>query len=78
MIKARFFKGQVILEMTAALIVLFVLVVGAFRLFRWVNNRMVLRQEEYDKTRIEAGSGTKEVLVDESALPELDILGDDK
>jgi len=78
MMKARFFRGQVTIELTVALIILFTLVMGTFRFFLWVNKRMVLRQEAYDSSRIDAGSGTKEVLVDESALPELDILGDSK
>lgn len=49
-------KGQTTLEMTAALVVLMMLLVASARVFVWVNERMVYRQSEYERTRITAGS----------------------
>jgi len=120
-------KGQVTLEMTTSLIVLLILIAGIIRVFVWVNDCMLERQEAYEGTRIVAGGGAsydqelidmkqklsdmekefyygyydeekakeylelKEaisrregaegknlILVDESTLPKLDILGDNK
>jgi hypothetical protein len=49
-------NGQSTLEMTAALIVLMILLVGAARIFVWLNERMAYRQYQYENTRVEAGS----------------------
>ena len=49
-------RGQSSLEMTAALIMVLLLLVAAVRIFAWLNRRIIYRQEDYEATRIEAGS----------------------
>ncbi|MDD5019649.1 MAG: hypothetical protein PHH75_04615 [Candidatus Omnitrophica bacterium] len=79
-------KGQSTLELTAALIVLMILLVGAARIFVWLNERMAWRQSEYENTRVTAGSTaftsyvdlanaehTEGVEIDESTNPPLNI-----
>jgi hypothetical protein len=78
--------GQSTLELTAALIVLMILLVGAAKIFVWLNERMAYRQSEYERTRVQAGSvaftssidltnaeQTKGVEIDESSNPPLNI-----
>ncbi|MBU3934116.1 hypothetical protein KKD20_06880 [Patescibacteria group bacterium] len=69
-------KAQSTLEITVALIAVFILFLGSVKIFVWVNERMVLRQEAYEKTRVSAGSSNFEVQVDESDFPKLDIFGE--
>lgn len=69
-------KGQSSLELTVALIAAFILLLGTVKLFVWVNERMVLRQEDYEATRVAAASDNPGVEVDESAYPLLDIFGE--
>lgn len=45
-------KSQSTLELTVALIAVFILLLGAIRLFIWLNERMVLRQEAFEATRV--------------------------
>jgi hypothetical protein len=78
-------RGQSSLEMSAALILVLILLVGAVKLFLWLNASLVYRQSDYEKSRVAAGStpltgvsltsqsDTKGVEVDESAYPKLDI-----
>jgi len=68
-------KSQVSLELTASLIVLFILIGGIVKIFLWVNKRMVLRQELYEQGRVDAGSAGAEP-VDESLFPKLNIFGE--
>jgi len=78
--------GQSTLEMTAALVVLMILLVGAARIFVWLNERMAWRQTEYENTRVTAGSTaftsyvdlnnaehTRGVEINESSNPPLNI-----
>jgi len=44
------------MEMTAALVVLMMLLVGAARVFVWLNERIAYRQYHYEDTRVQAGS----------------------
>lgn len=50
--------GQSSLELTAALVVVMILLVASVKIFVWLNERIVLRQIEYEKTRVEAGNAT--------------------
>jgi len=59
-----------------ALIAAFILLLGTVKLFVWLNERMVLRQEAYESTRVKAGSSSSTILVKEADLPELSIFGD--
>jgi hypothetical protein len=49
-------KAQSSLEMVIALICVLILLLGSVKIFSWANNSMVLRQQEYDSTRVSAGS----------------------
>lgn len=70
-------KAQVSLEMGLALVGVFLLLVAVINVFTWVNKRLITRQQDYEKTRVRAGSSNTEVKVDESAYPKLDILKTD-
>lgn len=64
-------RGQVTLEMTLALACVFLLLMGTFKVFFWVNQRLVLRQEDYESRgnnsaeygRVKAGSASEEVSI---------------
>ena len=66
--------GQVTLEITLGLIGILLLLLASVQVFVWVNERLVLRQEDYEGSvegrkqfgRVEAGKADKEVQVDES------------
>ena len=49
-------NAQSSMEVSAALIAVFILVIGSARIFSWVNKRMVMRQQKYESTRVAAGS----------------------
>ncbi len=49
-------RGQSSLEMTAALIMVLLMLVAAVRIFAWLNRRIIYRQEDYEASRIAAGS----------------------
>lgn len=70
-------RGQVSLEITIAFIALFILLLGSVKIFVWLNEQMVLRQEDYESTRVAGGSSNSEVQVDESDYPKLDIFEGD-
>lgn len=78
-------NGQASLELTAALIVVAILIVGALKIFVWFNARLAMRQAEYERTRVTAGSvahervdirnydATKGVQVDDSGYEALNL-----
>ena len=78
-------KAQASLEMSAAFIVVLILLIAAVRLFAWLNASMVYRQSDYERTRVEAGNAslvgvnltdqtsTEGVQTNESAYPQLNI-----
>jgi len=49
-------RGQSSLEMTAAMIMVLLMLVAAVRIFAWLNRRIIWRQADYEATRIQAGS----------------------
>jgi hypothetical protein len=49
-------KGQSTLELTAALVVIAILLIGTAKIFLWINDSMVRRQVNYEATRVAAGS----------------------
>ncbi len=51
--------GQASLELTAALIIVAMLIVGAVKIFVWFNARLAMRQAAYEKTRVAAGNATQ-------------------
>ncbi len=77
--------GQSTLEMSAALVLLLLLLVGSVRIFVWLNERMVARQIDYEHTTVRAGNtalgavdindqaATNGLQVDESAYPALNV-----
>jgi len=48
-------RAQATIELTAAWIVLLILLIGATGLFLWFNARIVNRQKQYERTRLYAG-----------------------
>lgn len=48
-------KGQSMIEMTIALVALFIFLFGVARVFVWVNRSMVKRQQAYQATRVVGG-----------------------
>lgn len=54
--KRRAYSGQATLEVTVALILIMLLIVGSIKIFLWLNERMVFKQEAYEGTRVSAGS----------------------
>lgn len=74
-------QAQGSLEMAIALICVFILLFASLNLFIWVNERLILRHQAYEDTRVAAGSVAQtnlpiEIQVDESGFPQLDILGE--
>lgn len=76
--KRLFKRGQSTLELTVAMIAVFILLLASVKTFVWVNQRMVLRQEDFEATRVTAASNNPGVQVDESGYPLLDIFGESK
>ncbi|MFH0762490.1 MAG: hypothetical protein V1925_01200 [Candidatus Omnitrophota bacterium] len=70
------FKGQVTLEALLIFFCLFILLLGCFKIFFWANQRFVLRQRDYEATRVDAGSSDSGKEVDESKYPKLNIFGE--
>lgn len=75
------FKSQVTLEFAFTIIIIVLLFMGAVKLFLYVNNRMVIREQFYENSadygrNIAGGQGAinKEIQVDERKLPDLDFL----
>jgi hypothetical protein len=74
-----FSGGQATIEVTLAFICIFILLFAAIKIFIWITETMVQRQEDFEASRVDAGSiGQNEpgVYVDESNYPKLDILGE--
>ncbi|MFH1691003.1 MAG: hypothetical protein ABIC68_00315 [Candidatus Omnitrophota bacterium] len=77
--------GQASLELSAALILVAMLIVGAIKIFVWLNGRLVMRQVAYEQSRVAAGSAahervniydqsaTKGVQVDDSGYEALNL-----
>ena len=49
-------RGQASLEMTVALMGTLLLLFGSVKVFVWMTQRLVARQQSYEATRVEAGS----------------------
>lgn len=47
--------GQSTMELTAAMVLLMMLLVASVRIFVWLNERIVNQQRQYESTRVEAG-----------------------
>ena len=50
-------RGQASLEMTVALIGAMLLMLGSFKVWLWVNQRLVQRQQDYEASRVTANNG---------------------
>ena len=66
MFKNKRINGQISLELGAAFICIFLILLASVRIATWVVGRMVVRQEDYESTRTTAGSTNIEQGVDES------------
>lgn len=56
-------RGQASLEMTLALGGVLLLLLGSFKVFLWINERLVRRHQYYNCTRVAAGSSAPGVVV---------------
>lgn len=65
-INRRSKKAQVTLELASSFICILLLLWGSLQLLLWVNKRFVVRQVEYEATRVDAGSSSSEIQVNES------------
>lgn len=52
-------KGQASLEMVLSLICVLVLLLGSAKVFIWANEHLLLRHQDYEKTRVEAADTVK-------------------
>lgn len=71
-------KAQSTLELAVAIVCVFMLLYGTLNTFIWLNKRLIWRHEEYEKTRVKAGSEVNPVpiLVDDANYAPLRILGE--
>jgi len=67
-------KGQASLEMTLALIGTVLLLFGSLKIFVWLNERLITRQQRYEATRVLAGSAEPGKMWNEPSQ-KLDIFG---
>lgn len=59
-------KAQITLELATAFICVFILILASVKICTWAVGRMVVRQEDYEKSRIEATSTNIGKELDES------------
>jgi len=59
-------KGQASLELAASFICILLLLWASFKVFLWVTERFVVRQEDYEASRVSAGDYNPGVEVNES------------
>ncbi|MBU1124495.1 MAG: hypothetical protein KKC84_00540 [Candidatus Omnitrophica bacterium] len=71
-------KAQVSLELCVAVACVLIIFSAIYKIFLWVNSQMLMRQEVYEMSRIEAGThdSLHAVLIDETQLPRLGIFSD--
>lgn len=72
-------RAQATIEVTLAFICFLLLLFGSIKIFIWINERVVRRQEDYEVTRVQAGAinpNEEGVYVDESNYPQLDIFSE--
>ncbi len=69
-------SGQASLEMTAALIGVLLLFAGSLRVFLWVADRLISRQQYYEQTRVAAGSAQPGLWNDPASKKPLRVLGE--
>lgn len=75
-------KAQGSLELAIAITCVLLLLLGSLKVFFWMNERFILRQEGYEGSGVISAnvnypmSNQPEVQVDESSFPKLNILGD--
>ena len=73
--------AQATIEVTLAFVCVLILLFASVKIFIWMAERMVQRQEDYEATRIQAASintGEPGVYVNESNYPKLDIFGENQ
>lgn len=49
-------RAQASMEMTVAMICAMLLMLGCFKMWMWMNQRLIARQQAYDASRVAAGS----------------------
>jgi hypothetical protein len=66
-------KGQVAIETTAAIIAVFIFLLGVLQIFVWFNSMLVERQKYYQDSRSQAARGSPGIY--NWQAPRLDIFG---
>ena len=56
-------RAQASLEMTLAMTGALLLLLGSFKVWLWINERLVRRQQYYNCTRVAAGSSASGIMV---------------
>ena len=49
-------SGQVAIETTVAIVVIFIFLLGATQVFLWMNHNIIARQKAYQQTRTQLGN----------------------
>jgi len=62
--------------MAVAIVCILILLLGSIKLFIWLNRLLVLRQEAYEESRVQAAKAMGEQQVNESGFPALNMVGD--
>ena len=55
-------RGQTTLELTTALIVVMMLLIGSVKIFMWLNERIVRRQMDYEAQRVDAANAPPQTI----------------
>ena len=64
---SAFERAQASMEMTVAMICAMLLMLGCFKMWLWMNERLIARQQEYNATRVAAASNVNPGGWDDSA-----------
>ncbi|MCM8800167.1 MAG: hypothetical protein NC900_05530 [Candidatus Omnitrophica bacterium] len=70
-------RGQVTLELTVALIVTILFLIGITKIFVWLNQTMVERQQAYQDTRPKTTAGVTKDKINFYTPKKLDIFGEE-
>jgi hypothetical protein len=66
--------SQSSVELAISIVGAFLLLYAAFNLLIWLNNSLIRRNTEYEKTRSQATTSNTAVLVNEADYPKLHIM----
>jgi len=70
-------RGQASLETTLAMLGALLLLLGSVKVYLWVNERLISRQQAYEATRVAAGSTQPGVFDNSASQLRLDVFPGD-